>query len=364
VVEGRPQPQSGADLGDPEAVKGTALAREQVIAVRENVLGRLLAVGLELPSRFFKAANASIAPFAVPGWTGSKRTERELSSPAPATIVINQLQGLLIDQAKRRGIEVRYAHAFEGIKPPDATGRVTLQVRGPDGAYQVRCRAVIGADGTRSRVRQSLGIGWQDVETQGQMLGVWFKGGGDTQRDMSASRDVGESGILLQSGKTLYALLAMPRRLAQVAAKPPQTLTVAERRLLYRHARKVAAKLLPADEMPHIHPSWHLTFPAVLSRATTALAPKYKAVLVGDANQSLNPYTGRGANLAMLQAYEAGVATAESIVHPAVGRRLLREYGRHAADGAAYVHWLSHVAYGPSFGNRPRARRIRAVVTR
>jgi 2-polyprenyl-6-methoxyphenol hydroxylase-like FAD-dependent oxidoreductase len=67
-----------------------------------------------------------------------------------------QLERLLADRAVELGAELRRGHEVIGVGQDDAT--VTVDVRGPDGPYQVTARYLVGCDGVHSRVRDLAGI--------------------------------------------------------------------------------------------------------------------------------------------------------------------------------------------------------------
>ncbi|MFI9504152.1 FAD-dependent monooxygenase [Nocardia sp. NPDC052566] len=67
-----------------------------------------------------------------------------------------RLEHLLAEHAGDLGAEIRRGHEVTGIGQDDST--VTVDVQGPDGAYQLTARYVIGCDGARSRVRDLAGI--------------------------------------------------------------------------------------------------------------------------------------------------------------------------------------------------------------
>ncbi|YCK37804.1 FAD-dependent monooxygenase [Actinomadura sp. ATCC 39365] len=68
------------------------------------------------------------------------------------------LERLLDERAGELGVDVHRGHEVTGVNQDDAGVRV--DVRGPDGPYQVSARYLVGCDGARSRVRDWAGIGF------------------------------------------------------------------------------------------------------------------------------------------------------------------------------------------------------------
>lgn len=67
-----------------------------------------------------------------------------------------RLEALLAERAIERSVDVRRGHEEVGLHQDDDAARV--EVRGPDGAYEVTAHFLVGCDGGRSRVRDQAGI--------------------------------------------------------------------------------------------------------------------------------------------------------------------------------------------------------------
>jgi 2-polyprenyl-6-methoxyphenol hydroxylase-like FAD-dependent oxidoreductase len=74
-----------------------------------------------------------------------------------------KLEQVLDEWLRDLGGSVRRGHEVIALSPPGDGSPVTLDVRGPDGDYQVRTRYLIGCDGARSLVRKQAGIGFPGV---------------------------------------------------------------------------------------------------------------------------------------------------------------------------------------------------------
>ncbi|WP_460067318.1 FAD-dependent monooxygenase [Streptomyces sp. YKOK-I1] len=69
-----------------------------------------------------------------------------------------QLERLLDERAGELGVDIRRGHEVTGLSQDE--NAVTVDVRGPDGSYQVTARYLVACDGARSRVRDWAGIGF------------------------------------------------------------------------------------------------------------------------------------------------------------------------------------------------------------
>jgi 2-polyprenyl-6-methoxyphenol hydroxylase-like FAD-dependent oxidoreductase len=74
-----------------------------------------------------------------------------------------KLEQVLDEWLRDLGGSVRRGHEVTGLSGPEDGRPVTLDVRGPDGGYQVRARYLVGCDGARSLVRKQAGIGFPGV---------------------------------------------------------------------------------------------------------------------------------------------------------------------------------------------------------
>jgi 2-polyprenyl-6-methoxyphenol hydroxylase-like FAD-dependent oxidoreductase len=74
-----------------------------------------------------------------------------------------KLEQVLDEWLRDLGGSVRRGHEVIALSRPEDGRPVTLDVRGPDGGYQVRTRYLVGCDGARSLVRKHAGIGFPGV---------------------------------------------------------------------------------------------------------------------------------------------------------------------------------------------------------
>jgi 2-polyprenyl-6-methoxyphenol hydroxylase-like FAD-dependent oxidoreductase len=87
-------------------------------------------------------------------------------SPGPLHIMAipqRRLEQVLDDWLRELGGGVRRGHEVLALSLPEDGSPVTVDVRGPDGDYQLRTRYVVGCDGAHSLARKQAGIGFPGV---------------------------------------------------------------------------------------------------------------------------------------------------------------------------------------------------------
>jgi len=67
-----------------------------------------------------------------------------------------QLEALLEQRARELGVDLRRGHRLLELRQDD--DGVSVQVQGPDGAYEMRTGYLVGCDGARSGVRKQIGV--------------------------------------------------------------------------------------------------------------------------------------------------------------------------------------------------------------
>ncbi|MEZ0096373.1 FAD-dependent monooxygenase [Streptacidiphilus sp. EB129] len=67
-----------------------------------------------------------------------------------------RIEQVLEERARELGVEIRRGHELTALRQDDDA--VTLDIRAPQGAYRVRTRYLVGADGGHSTVRKQAGI--------------------------------------------------------------------------------------------------------------------------------------------------------------------------------------------------------------
>jgi 2-polyprenyl-6-methoxyphenol hydroxylase-like FAD-dependent oxidoreductase len=72
-----------------------------------------------------------------------------------------KIEAVLAARAEELGVEVRRGHSVTGLTQTD--DRVIVSISGPDGAYEMATRYLVGADGGKSTTRKLAGIGFPGV---------------------------------------------------------------------------------------------------------------------------------------------------------------------------------------------------------
>ncbi|WP_279339662.1 FAD-dependent monooxygenase [Sphaerisporangium perillae] len=76
-----------------------------------------------------------------------------------------RVEQVLEERATDLGVEIRRGHQVTGLSQDADADAVTVDVEGPDGAYRLSTRYLVGADGGRSLTRKLSGIGFPGVTT-------------------------------------------------------------------------------------------------------------------------------------------------------------------------------------------------------
>nr|WP_269445801.1 FAD-dependent monooxygenase [Jatrophihabitans sp. SB3-54] len=136
----------------------------------------------------FCEAGGSKGPEAVPSlpFGGLQLDFSQIPDPPMQVLRLPQpqLEAALADRASERGSEIRRGHEVIGLQQQD--GVVKVEVRGPQGRYEMATQFVVGCDGGRSRVRD--------------LAGIPFRGTSLPEIERLASVTVPESVTLLDDG--------------------------------------------------------------------------------------------------------------------------------------------------------------------
>jgi putative polyketide hydroxylase len=255
---------------------------------------------------------ASDRPLAVqPTGYPTPRTALSVSPSMPALCAQDHLEPLLVDALREQGGEIRFATGMTGLcSTPDGV-RAELGRAG-----RVRARFVVGADGPRSRVRRTLGIGVRRLGVLGEFVQAVFRPDlaeltGQPTRPLTLITHPEAGGVLLPvgGGRWAFAHEWHPER-----GETPD----------YSAARWTAL-LRTATGLPELEPEILSVLPFTMA---AEVATSYRAgngFLVGDAAHRMTPVGAVGLNTAVHDGHELGWRLAWS-VRGLAGDALLDSY--------------------------------------
>ena len=149
LLERRPEPSEMAKAG------GLAGQILQLLHYRGE-LDRFREASIGPEPRRYQAGDRTPAPRFPFGGLHLDFTQLEDSPMRAMLLPQPRLEGVLAERAIERGADVRRGHEVVDLHQDDDA--VTVEVRGPDGPYEVAARFLVGCDGGRSRVRDLAGI--------------------------------------------------------------------------------------------------------------------------------------------------------------------------------------------------------------
>ncbi|MFI7635550.1 FAD-dependent monooxygenase [Nonomuraea sp. NPDC049400] len=286
----------------------------------------------------------------------------QLADPPMHALPLPQqlLERLLDERTGELGVDIRRGHEVSGVSQDDAA--VTVDVRGPDGPYQVHARYLVGCDGARSRVRDWAGIGfpgttYPEVNRLAQVTlpdTVTILGNGDldvpgfgTIRAGFTRTDHGLFGVGSSPDSKVVSLYTIEDETTEYDDDVLMTVTELQDSL-----RRVLGVNLPVEEAMRLS---RFTFKA-------RQAERYREgriLLAGDAAH-LFPATGVAINAGMLDAVNLAWKLAADI-HRWAPAGLLDTYHdeRHLAGARTMLHTRAQVALRR--GHDPAAEALREV---
>ncbi|WP_327580049.1 FAD-dependent monooxygenase [Streptomyces sp. NBC_00145] len=235
-----------------------------------------------------------------------------------------RIEQVLEERARELGVEIRRGHELTALHEDDDA--VTLDIRAPQGAYRVRTRYLVGADGGHSTVRKQAGIAFPGTTDDSVASRAGHAVIPDALLDPATGElDLPEPGMRLRpythnrlpGGVLTFAMMQPGSGIHLVATfewdQPPADdstpMTFDE---LRASARRVLGADLPLS--PPTTPGPHLL--RRLTGTNSRQADAYRAgrvLLLGDAAHVHSAVGGPGLNLGMQDAINLGWKLAAQI---------------------------------------------------
>ncbi|MFE5176490.1 FAD-dependent monooxygenase [Streptomyces sp. NPDC056634] len=235
-----------------------------------------------------------------------------------------RIEQVLEERARELGVEIRLGHELTTLHQDDDT--VTLDVRAPQGAYRIRTRYLVGADGGHSTVRKQAGIAFPGTTDDSFTSRAGHAIIPDALLDPATGElDLPEPGMRLRpyshnrlpGGVLTFAMMQPGSGVHLVATfewdQPPADDRTA---MSFDELRASARRVLGADlpMSPPTTPGPHLL--RRLTGTNSRQADTYRAgrvLLLGDAAHVHSAVGGPGLNLGMQDAINLGWKLAAQI---------------------------------------------------
>ena len=269
-----------------------------------------------------------------------------------------QQQGLVQVLAERAGeydTEIRWRHALAGFDQHE--DGVTVHVAGPDGAYEIAARYVVGADGGTSKTRHLAGVEFPGMSSYDLVVRIGFDlmPPDEWVEPVSEPPDAPRSGRLPpqrfhRTDGGVFAYGAMGSRVAvmtyeldssareqrsdDIADEPPMSLAELE-----ASARRVLGADVPLRPILPDAPLDLRRFSGINSR----IASRYqvgRVILLGDAAHVHSPIGGPGLNLGLQDAVNLGWKLA-AVLSGRVQPTLLDTYETERRPGSSPGTWCT-----------------------
>ncbi|WP_399894272.1 FAD-dependent monooxygenase [Streptomyces sp. BBFR51] len=214
----------------------------------------------------------------------SRMDFKVLDTPYPFTLFLPQArtEALLEGHALSLGARVLRGHRVTDLEQtPDA---VRVRAEGPEGAYVLRARYVVGCDGTRSRVRRAAGIDFPGTDAT---VWGWL---GDVVLDRSPALPLSASG---PDGGIMA--VPMPGGVTRFVGHTPQDRGVDHPGELTLEELRERTRRVLGDDFGMRDPRWLSRFGNATRQA--AAYRKGRVLLAGDAAHMHFPAGGVGLNV-------------------------------------------------------------------
>ncbi|MFI6079363.1 FAD-dependent monooxygenase [Actinoplanes sp. NPDC051343] len=296
--------------------------KARLVTVRTMELYRALGIEAEVraagePSSGFAVADTMASELST--WIAPPAEEVEaadLSPTTPYSCDQQRLEPILLDAAKSFGADVLFdttvVHIVEGSESID------VEVLSPDGPGTIRSRFVIAADGSRSRLRERLGIGLSGTAVPGESVSAVFQA--DLEKALRGR--IVDAVFCRAAGAFLFARGNRSERRWQLGTYMRPEWAAQEADGL---AAELTGVLREATGIAELHP---VLEDVALWSTGAFVADRFRSgrvLLAGDAAHVMPPYGGLGGNTGVQDAHNVAWKLA-AVVRGDAPDRLLDSY--------------------------------------
>ncbi|MFE4258057.1 FAD-dependent monooxygenase [Streptomyces sp. NPDC056883] len=310
--------------------------RSRVLTARSGEV--LRSVGLEpaidavsrRPSGWFQADTLADASWTRLGPAGDPT--RPISPSGSRLCDQNLIEPILLAEARGRGARVLYGHELTSFdQDPDGVTALVLH-RSTGRIRTVRCSYLLAADGTRSPVRESLGIELDGRRGEPRFLSTVFAA--DLDPVLHGRRP---TAVVFPGSQVLFARGTVDAPLWEYGIPDSPFVSGARDEALRRYARD---RIREVTGLPGLEPDVRSVLRWGASAVIARRFREDRVLLLGDAAHTMPVIGGLGGNTGIQDAHNLAWKLA-AVLRGSAGGQLLDTY--HAERSRVAAHTLWHV---------------------
>jgi 2-polyprenyl-6-methoxyphenol hydroxylase-like FAD-dependent oxidoreductase len=263
--------------------------------LEDEVVSRAQPAQLAVSVRPVLAAPGPVTPLGLP-------TEAELAGVSPSRVAVfpqDEFEAVLLADLLAHGAEVRFTTELVDLQADESEVRIELRRRDTGAVEQVTARYLVAADGSRSSIRDRLGITVEQLGAEGHHLSTLFRS------DLSAVMPEvpfvltitvapGVEGVFAATGRSdswFYDIEWHPESGETVADWPIE---------------RVAARVRAASGLPDLDLEVAGVFPWDFGASVATRQRAGRVFLVGDAAHRTTPRGATGMNTGIADGHNLG----------------------------------------------------------